>query len=383
MRNQANKFGRKRSNESGSLSDRDLWGFELGERIESGFSEDDLQMICEPFAGGLDLRLPRAVTVVSDWKVEHYSFGRLYRDWLNLPPWLPLGFSGDHGWVNRTELTKFEEESPLRLHLTFWDEKAKANREHERKTVITVPHPWVTYRKRHGYAIAVEAYGSVVFLPHESEVARWEPYDYADYVKRIRSETSFPTPRAICLHGEDIRLRNRQTLVQDLGLPIVTAGNPSSQYFVDRFYSLMTNFRGAASFSPGSEMLYLTELGLDYWATDADPPRLRTSDRTVYTSGIIRQVKGSRAAEIDLEVLRLFNDRKTLPEQKVAFCAQFLGLTVDEEKARHEARSAVYSQFVRRPDLFALAYLRSLWTAIRHLKKLAQILRRARWLNRS
>lgn len=348
-----------------------LWGFDLSRAVSRGFSNEELESLCSPFAGGRDISLKRRPYVQSDWKVEHYSFGRLYRRWLNLPWWLPLGFSGEHGFERRPEILPHERNSPFRTFVTFCDERVEFNRGSREKEFILAPHPWVTYRRSVGYQISRQAAGSLIFIPHESDVARHEPFNYATHFNQINEEPTFPPPRAICLSGNDIRFRKRHLEFRHYGIPIVTAGDPASPYFVDRFYTLVALFRACASCNPGSEMLYTTEMGHDFWCTDTTKtwPILRTSRTDYYTDGYVVPEPNSRDDLIQQETVRIFGNRDSLHEEKLEFVGKFLGLNADCEGLRTAIRRRSLRGLLKRPDALMVAYARTAYAGLTSLMK--------------
>lgn len=346
-----------------------LWGFDLAHAITTGFSDEQLESLCSPLAGGRDVRLRRRPFIQADWKTEHYSFGRLYRNWLNLPWYIPLGFSGDHGFERRLELLPHEQNTPFQYHVTFSEQRANYHRDNKEKNVILAPHPWVVYRRRVRYEIKPEASGSLIFIPHESEVARFEAYDWAEHFSRISQEPSFPTPRAICLSGSDIFFRKRHLEFRSFGLPIVTAGDQSSPYVVDRFYSLVSQFRACASSNPGSEMLYTTEMGHDFWCTDTTSswPILKTSETYYYADGRVVPEPGSADDLVQQETVRIFGDRTSSFHDRLEFVKQFLGMNADEEQARRRLRRVTLINLIKRPHGTVSAYCRSVVAGVKLL----------------
>jgi hypothetical protein len=74
-------------------------------------------------------------------------------------------------------------------------------------------------------------------------------------------------PLSICISALDVNM-GIHTKLRELGYPIYSVGNVISQQFVDRFYSLLNNFRYAGGFYPGSHIYYCHEFGVPYIAMD-------------------------------------------------------------------------------------------------------------------
>lgn len=233
-----------------------------------GFDDDYLELMCSDSVKEFDKSLSIKNTIWLYWTTEVYSFGKCYRDWLNLPWWLPLPIYGDHAVSLYRHLTKHERESKP-LHYFAWNKQKKTN-SYSKKKVIHIQHPWITYRLKYGITQKSNAKGTIVFLAHKTNNIDLIDYDYDGYFKQLKSLPDMFKPIVVCLHRHDVKQQMHKKMRQ-YDIPILTAGETTSQLFVDRFYSLVSSFEFATSTEYGSNLSYCYELGLKYFLFGEKP----------------------------------------------------------------------------------------------------------------
>lgn len=139
------------------------------------------------------------------------------------------------------------------------------------KTVLRVPHPWVTHRHRTRPFASPRRAGTLVFLPHTTASVSYDVGSVRPYLDQLAQLGTRFLPLVVMVHPNDVR-PELLSLLRGAGLPVVTAGHMWSEAFVDRFYDLVDLFEFATSSSGGSELFYCHEFGVKYFL-HGDPPR--------------------------------------------------------------------------------------------------------------
>jgi hypothetical protein len=283
------------------------------------------------------------------WPVELYSFGKCYRDWLNLPFWAPLPLYGDHGVnVRSGGLAKHEQEAKPETFLT-WDKRRVASlRKEAKKKIIHIRHPWVTYRRKHGLKLKKEARGTLIFYSHSNAGIEILDHDWNKYFLELKALPDEFHPLVICMHRHDIQKGYHKT-VKKYGLPIISAGETSSPYFVDRFYDMISRFTFATSNSGGSELFYCEEFGVRYFIMGEKPKYFNFTDEQIKKG--VMQPENSHAKYLENTKRRLFTQCPPLQsEEKVRFVSETLGLDIDPQVSRNLMQQSLRSEYLRHPS---------------------------------
>lgn len=239
--------------------DPSIWPSELWEvNAHDGFEDLILEkLVTGKFGFSEGMVIPSPVIF---WPMELYSFGKCFRQWLNWPKFIPLPAYGDHGVHLSRRLDELELSAPTKLHLT-WSNWRKAQKI-EKKRIIQIEHPWVTYRNRCSIEKDKNARGTLVYLTHSLPGADFATYDFETYFETLLKLPREYHPIVLSMPMHDLRKNLHRTLSK-FEIPMVTAGNTSSPFFVDRFYDLARQFKFATSNAPGSALFYCHELGLE------------------------------------------------------------------------------------------------------------------------
>jgi hypothetical protein len=174
-------------------------------------------------------------------------------------------------------LESHERGSGARVYLTWNRRLHEANRA-GRPRVVLIQNPWVTYRRMVGIQPAADRRGTLLFIAHS--VPGWGGQRLDPDRLRAFAQTlpEAQRPLVACLHRHDVNVGLQQDL-RDAGIPVVTAGNTTSPYFVDRFYDVVRRFEWITSeFEVGSQNFYCEELGIPTTLLDLD---LRDKDRPI------------------------------------------------------------------------------------------------------
>ena len=205
-------------------------------------------------------------SIWATWESERTSFGKTFRKLIHYPSFLPLFFSSDHYVDMLTSYRSNEAEPTYPLYFTWNENKCQILRDKYHVNAVHIEHPWMAYRRKRFPEHSVSGEGTLIFWPHSHGNLKVE-IDLGvvkNYLENIPMQFH---PIAICVSSLDIDMGIHNKLRQ-LGYPIYSAGNILSQSFVDRFYTLLNNFRYAGGFYLGSHIYYCLEFGIPYIAMD-------------------------------------------------------------------------------------------------------------------
>lgn len=349
-------------NKKSILKDELLWPGNMAEKIHSGFSDDELESLCDWGLRGYDRKLPYKSPHWLYWPAELYSFGRCYREWLGLPSWFPLPLYGDHGVATSGDLSPHEKNSKPKVHLTWFKDRAESLKNNSTKKILHIPHPWVVFRHRYGLKKKENAYGTLVFFSHSNTGIEIVDYDFDKYFSELELLPDEYHPLVICMHRHDVE-KKYHLKMRKYGLPVISAGETSSPYFVDRFYSMISRFNFATSNSGGSELFYCEEFGVPYFIKGEQPTYVNFSHNES-PLGVLksRDVVGKLLELRRREIFSVFPPRKSA--ERMAFVNSVLGLDVDESMAKKLVRNEFFKELLRHPKEIILALLLGLFRAM-------------------
>jgi len=333
----------KTSRPSGDL----IWPGAMAEKFYVGFDDDELELVCDWGLRGHDRKLKYREAQWIYWATELYSFGRCYREWLRLPGWFPLPLYGDHGVDLSGKLSLHEETAKPYSHLTWFSDRAKHLKVNSKKKILRIPHPWILFRRRHGLIKKTDSRGTLVFLTHSVPGIDIEGYDLDQYFSDLVSLQEEFHPIVICMHRHDIK-KNVHLKIRKYGLPIISAGDTSSPYFIERFYSIISNFNYATSNDGGSDLFYCEEFGVSYFIRGEIPVLMNNSLNHLPKGEL--QKRDLLAEEVSLKKRELFLEFPPKSSfEKKAFVDSVLGLDVDENDARNLVIRELKKELLRHP----------------------------------
>ena len=228
--------------------------------VYDGYSDNELEQL-----SNLKNKLDAGKCPWMTWESENSSFGRTFRIWAKYPSFLPLCFVSDHGvhhfgsrcWPN-------EVSNKLRVVFTWNRKKSEKMKKEHGKNSYHVPHPWINYRKKYYPELPEKRSGTVVFYAHSNNTTTPEYEDLESYFSELRDLPKRYQPVVLCLSFHDIQ-KGLHKQLRKYNLPLITAGSTNSQYFVDRFYSMVYRFRYSTSSNIGSHTFYLIEAGIPFF----------------------------------------------------------------------------------------------------------------------
>lgn len=290
------------------------------------------------------------------WPTELYSFGRCYREWLGWPRWLPIPSYGDHGVALSGTADQHETDNPARIYLTWSKHRENIFDHTSNKQVFRILHPWINYRRSMNISQTDRPTGTIVFHAHSNAGIDIVDYDFASYFEQLRALPEDYHPIVICLHMHDIN-KGYHTELRHYGFQIVTAGNTSSPFFVDRFYEMIRSFRYATSNKPGSELFYCEELGVRYFVYGQEPLLINRSHSQVPLGPHVpREASHIERKDRMHRLFSQFPPKQT--QEKNSFVEEIIGLEVDSEVMRRRLRRAFFVEMVRLAPYYVWKTLR-------------------------
>ena len=218
------------------------------------------------------------------WVTKQNGFGRAYQTWLGVGPDTLLPFYADHGVCLLGNLEPHEVENDARYHLTFNYLRYRAIRSrYSGKKVFRTCHPWIHHRHLSAIEISPNAKGTLIFLPHSIREAKIK-YDINSYVSKAKNIS--PPPYLVIVHPYDLSLWAADGKDFPAG-DFHCFGGLYDEDFISNFYDIVRSFSHAISATPGSEVFYCTELGLNHKILDIPMERVPT--------GMDKGSKGSNA----------------------------------------------------------------------------------------
>lgn len=289
------------------------------------------------------IRSPFEIRHSYSWTAEVYSFGKCYRQAARYPKIFPLYVYSDHGAALHSNLFPHELNNGCNVHFTWHPDKVDKNAG-STKRLIHVEHPWISYRHAQGFRRADVTSGTIVFFTHTVPGVRLEGSGGDEYFEQLRNLPQEFHPIVLCLHMHDIKSGFYKTL-RRYGFPIVTAGNTSSDAFVDRFYELVSSFSYASSQEWGSQTAYCVELGIPYFLL-GPVPRLVNLSHTEMPLGMVGKYQDDDHRRYMETARRLFSYPSVdLTDEKRRFIAAILGVGSGLKPA--DLRKIIWGEFFR------------------------------------
>lgn len=327
----------------------EIWPEGLAHKETEGFSDEELELLCSERCGRREMH-PVFQAPWMFFSTEVYGHGRAIREVTGWPFYLPIPVASDHGLTHAIRLHRHEEMNPSRVHVTFsaWRAKTEGS-----KKVLRLTHPWVLFRKEKGYSKLPSAKGTLLFIDHSyGNLKEERPLSWRQLMSLYDDMAPELRPRAIMLHSNDIR-KHLHLQLRDLGVPIFTAGNGQSPFFVERFYSVLRHFNFATSSTLGTQTFIAQEMGVHYFLIGRP---LRHTGPASDNEGVVQEwldttTKASEGATIFNAHNELFRSHPTAnyAERKRAV-SEALDDTQDSLVQRRRYRKLMLAEFF--PSLF-------------------------------
>lgn len=310
------------------------------QRIHDGYSDEQLDSLSK-----LTRKLDAGLSPWATWESENSSFGKTFREWACFPRFLPICISSDHGVHWGAKCWPNEINSCYRTFFTWNKKKNDLMRNRHGKRSYHVPHPWVYYRKKHYPSLSSSRTGTLVFFAHSNNTTSPKYQDLDSYINALKALPEKYQPVVLCLSFHDIQ-KGLNKKLRKYNLPLVTAGTTNSRQFVDRFYSLISQFRYSSSANIGSHTFYLIEAGIPFFLLGPYP------EYEIRGSKAVKDGKQNLSDYGDAEDLEKFESLKnllsiqtdTVTNEQKELVAEYLGLS--SKITRFEAAWIMWRELV-------------------------------------
>lgn len=203
---------------------------------------------------------------VGHWSTEIYSFGSLYRELLQWPKWRRLPFTSEHGIPFGTSSVKYALDgwnwrgSKL-LHLT-WSRDVELRCHEFDVPVIRIPHPWAVGWRAKNLAPFVIREGPLLIVPHSlPDVPLTESSSF--WNRFLSSLSSDLRPSVALLSFHDLGGEVEQVFHTNK-IPVYCVGLATSDFFFDRFYHILSQFRFSIGPNISSASFYSEDFGVPF-----------------------------------------------------------------------------------------------------------------------
>ncbi|WP_169697701.1 hypothetical protein [Methylophaga nitratireducenticrescens] len=298
--------------------------------LKVGYTDQQLESLSK-----LGSRFEAGIAPWAAWESENSSFGKTLRKWALYPSFLPIFLSSDHGVHWESRCWPNELSSPYTF--VSWNQKKseKMRMVHQKRSYY-IPHPWVHYRKKYYPTLPENRKGTLVFFAHSNNTTSPKYSNLDGYIQDLKELPEKYQPVVICLSFHDIQKGLHKTL-RKYELPLVTVGTTNSQKFVDRFYSLISQFNFCTSPNIGSHTFYVIEAGIPFFLFGPYP------EYHIKGSNAVNDGKQRLSDYGDDEDIENFSELKALlstktdsvTEQQRKAVFRYLGM--DSEISRHKA----------------------------------------------
>lgn len=199
------------------------------------------------------------------WESERTGFGLGLRVGGFYPPFLPLFIKTDHYANPITEIRKNEAiGNQSGVYLTWNPVKAKKMRDSGYSS-FCAKHPW-RYLRLPQFSRETGK-GTLLFLPHSHGKLR-SSFDWVKIKSELKRIPKSALPITICIGEQDIHKGLLREVREHLDLPIVTAGELTSQLFPFRLWGLLRRHAYTAGFNLASHSIYAIWSGRPFLLLD-------------------------------------------------------------------------------------------------------------------
>ena len=243
--------------------------------IDSGkpLSAEQLEEFCQSFS------VPYKLTSrMSYWTTEVYGLGKFIRKYGYYPKWLPLCVYTDHG-PREHKPSKYELESSAPVQMYHSPNSVKHWKKVSDKPCYCYLSPFVYYRRTNGISVDQNAKGTIAFPAHTTPAID-DISDIQTYIDDLQKLPEEFQPVSVCLHMHDINKGVHNKFIA-AGFPVYTAGHASDYDYIERFYSIIKQFKYGTSNTFGSYIFYCIELGIPFSIIGAKQKFINKSDPNV------------------------------------------------------------------------------------------------------
>ena len=205
---------------------------------------------------------------------ESYSMGLNYRMFSNYPKWLPFYIYSDHG-VGNDHVDEGCVHKDTSVIFAFSDRRVALFKKMYNKPCYKVTNPAINYRRK--YVKQEEhAKGTIVFPCHGTYDSFFD-FDIESYINCLKSLPKKMHPVCVCLYMADVEKGMHMKFIKS-GIPVYTAGHIHDTRFIQRFYTILKNFKYSMSNTMGSYAYYSCEMGVPFSLYGDEPENINISN---------------------------------------------------------------------------------------------------------
>jgi hypothetical protein len=317
-----------------------------------------LEMLCDESQSSFNF-----ISRLSYWTAEVYGFGKYIRKYGYYPKWLPLCIYTDHSPGNRDAPSPHELASSAPVQVYHSSLRVKQWKGVSKKLCYCLYSPYVFCRKKNKIEKSVDAVGTIAFPAHTTDaiddVSNIQAY--IDQLKKLPAEFQ---PVSVCLHMTDINKEQHKIFIKN-GFEVYTAGHAFNDGFIERFYSIIKNFKYSTSNLGGSYLYYCVEMGIPFFLYGDGPRYINKSDPNI-EKGEYTSYKKQKTYQ---ELVSLFSAiSTTVTEEQRSFVHK--GLGVDDGLGRMQMAAVLYYSLFR--CIFRLSNLVYIFRRLRKMWQRAQ-----------
>jgi hypothetical protein len=175
---------------------------------------------------------------------------------LGLPEWFQLPFVCPDGAYHGSRAHENVLDARSKLYFGWNKKLVEDVQRQSNKKAFIIEHPWAWYvRTKFPNDSSGSGNGTLFFWPHANEACYPNIPCFDRLIEQLKSLSSEFHPITICLNHYDISTGLHKKL-RKYGLPIVTAGNNNSTFFVNRFFNLIAHYNYFFSSDIGSQVMF-------------------------------------------------------------------------------------------------------------------------------
>lgn len=298
-------------------------------------NERQLELLCDE-----KQTLHKIIVRLSYWTAEVYGFGRYIREYGYYPKWLPLCIYTDHSPGNRDSPSPHELTSSAPVQVYHAAPRVRQWKGISKKPCYCLYSPYVYFRTSRAIEKSGGATGTIAFPAHTTDAID-DTSNIHVYIDQLRKLPAEYQPVSVCLHATDVKKGLHREFIRN-GFAVYTAGDPFSDKFVERFYSIIRNFKYSTSNLGGSYLYYCVEMGIPFFLYGQGPRYINRADPNVET-GEYTSYLHQRTYQ---ELVRLFSGIGTsITDEQREFV--YSGLGLDEGLGRTRLAAVLYYALFR------------------------------------
>ena len=226
------------------------------------------------------------------WVNNIYGIGVWLKKFTFYPTWLPLCNYIEHGIILSDDVPKHEKETIAPLMFRHSPIKVETHKKISNKSIHCIISPFAFYRTSNKIQKKYKAKGTLYFPCHSTELVddltNWD--SFIDDLNKIPEKYK---PIDICLHHTDV-VKGLDKIFISKGYKVFSAGNSTSQKFIEDFYDILKNYTFTMSNFIGSYTFYSVEMNIPFSLYGEEPKFFNKGDENIEMGEYTSYKKDSR-----------------------------------------------------------------------------------------